>query len=146
MSPFLTDKTGPSGDELIPVGPRLAIDPGVNAPSHVGTTVRIEGELYGQHDLLVDGEVLGTVILPEHTLTIGAKARVKANIKAQNVVLVGDVEGSIEAGKLIELRSCCSLVGDIRSPRIMIENGAYIKGAIEVTRQAPAHPGSHPPV
>jgi cytoskeletal protein CcmA (bactofilin family) len=146
MNTLLINKTGLPGNELIPDGPRLAIDPGVNAPSHVGTTVRIEGELYGQHDLLVDGEVVGTMMLPEHTLTIGAKARVKANIKAENVVLVGDVEGSIEAGKLIELRSCCSVVGDIRSPRIMIENGAYIKGAIEVTRQVPAHPVSQPPV
>ena len=146
MNTFLINRTGPPGNELIPDDPRLAIDPGVNAPSHVGTTVRIEGEICGQHDLLVDGEVVGTMILPEHTLTVGAKAKVKANIKAQNVVLVGDVEGSIEAGKLIELRSCCSVVGDIRSPRIMVENGAYIKGAIEVTRQAPAHPGSHQPV
>jgi cytoskeletal protein CcmA (bactofilin family) len=134
MNAFLINSADPAGNERIPDSPRLAIDPGVNAPSHVGTTVRIEGELYGQQDLLVDGEVVGTMNLPEHTLTIGAKARVKANIKAQNVVLVGDVEGSIEAAKLIELRSCCSVVGDIRSPRIMIENGAYIKGAIEVTR------------
>jgi cytoskeletal protein CcmA (bactofilin family) len=89
--------------------------------------------------MLVDGQVAGSIMLPEHTLTIGPKATVKAGIKAKCVILVGTVEGNIEASDRVELRNCCSLAGDIRSPRIVIENGAYIKGRLEVVRESPAH-------
>jgi len=124
----------PDRDEHIASGPRLAIDPGIGAPNQVGCTVRIEGEIYSQQDMSVDGEITGILTLPKHTLTIGPKANVRAKIKAQNVVLVGNVEGDIEATERIELRSRCSLLGNVRSPRIVIENGAYIKGAVEVLR------------
>jgi cytoskeletal protein CcmA (bactofilin family) len=136
MKTYLANEADPAVAKDSTGGPRLAIEPGVCAPSHVGGAVRIEGEIYGQHDLLVDGEVNGSIVLPDHKLTIGPKANVKAIIKAQNVVLVGNVEGNIEASERIELRSVCTLLGDVRSPRIMIENGAYIKGTIEVVRQA----------
>ena len=116
-------------------GSRVAIEPGINAPSRVGGKVRIQGEISSQQDMLVDGEVAGTVMLPDHTLTIGPEAKVKANIKAKNVVILGTVDGNIEAGDRIEVRSCCSLLGDIRSPRIMVEHGAYIQGTIEVVRE-----------
>lgn len=138
MNRFLVNETDPTVAKANHDIPRLAVEPGASAPSQVGSAVRIEGEIYGQQDLLVDGEVNGSMVLPDHTLTIGPNANVKANIRAQNVVLIGSVEGNIEATKRIELRGCCSLLGDIRSPRIMVENGAYIKGTIEVMRQAPA--------
>lgn len=144
MNTLLANKANP--DERVLDSPRPAIDPGVSAPSQVGSTVRIDGEICGQHDMFVDGEINGSIMLPEHTLTIGPKATVKANIRAQKVVLVGNMEGNIEAGERIEVRSCCSLLGDMRSPRIMIENGAYIKGAIEVIRQAPAYPVTQPSI
>jgi cytoskeletal protein CcmA (bactofilin family) len=115
---------------------RLAVEPGISAPSRVGGTVRIEGEIFSQQDMLVDGEIAGSIMLPEHTLTIGPEANVKANIKAKSVVILGTVDGNIEAGDRIEVRSCCTLLGDIRSARIMVENGAYIKGTIEVVREA----------
>ena len=134
MKTLSLNKRDPVGDDRVPNGPRAAIDPGVSAPNQVGSTVRIEGEIYGREDMLVDGEVAGSVMLPEHTLTIGPKANVKANIKARNVVLVGNLEGNIEASERIELRSCGRLLGNIRSPRLIIENGAYVKGTIEVIR------------
>ena len=115
---------------------RLAVEPGINAPSRVGNTVRIEGEIFCQQDMLVDGEIAGNIMVPGHTLTIGVEARVKANIKAKDVIILGTVDGNIEAGNRIDVRSCCSLHGDIRSPRITVENGACIKGTIEVVREA----------
>ena len=117
-------------------GARLAIEPGISAPSRVGGTVHIEGEISSQQDMLVDGEIAGSIMIPEHTLTIGPEAKVKANIKAKNVIILGAVDGNIEASNSIEVRSCCSLLGGIRSPRIMVENGAYINGTIEVVREA----------
>ena len=118
----------------IPNRPFLAIDPGAGAPSRVCSEIRIHGDIFGKQDLLVDGEVDGSLTFPENTLTIGPNAKVKAHIKAQNVVLVGSVEGKIEVTERIELRSHCNVLGDIRTPRIMIENGAYVKGTIEVVR------------
>jgi len=135
MSTFSIGNINPATDEYSPEIRRLPIDPGGAAPNQLGSTVRIEGEIYGLEDMLVDGEVAGSMALPEHTLTVGAKARVKANIKAKKLVLIGSVEGNIEAGERVELRSCCSVLGDVRSPRIIVENGAYIKGTIEVLGQ-----------
>ena len=132
-------RVDPAAEECLPDTLRSAIDPGVSALNQVGSTVCIVGEISGRQDMLVDGEVAGNIILLEHTLTLGPKATVKAGIKAKYVILVGTVEGNIEASDRVELRSCCSLVGDIRSPRIMIENGAYIKGRLEVVRESPAH-------
>ena len=134
MNARFVNQADPAGDERIPGRPRLAIDPGMSAANRVGSTVRIQGEIHGQQDLFVDGEVNGSVVLPGHTLTIGSKANVKATIKARNVVVVGNVEGDIEATERIELRGSSSLLGDVRSPRVVIENGAYLKGTVEVVR------------
>lgn len=114
---------------------RVALDPGTIAPSMVGSAVTIGGDIFCKQDLFVDGEVHGTLNLPDHKLTIGPSGNVKANIKAHNVIIVGKVEGTIEATERIELRGRCHLTGDVKSPRISIENGAFIKGTIEVVRK-----------
>ena len=106
-----------------------------NATSMVGSAVTIGGEIHCQQDLFIDGEVNGTMSVPRHKLTIGPSARVKADIKAHNIVIAGTVEGKIEATERVELRNRSHMTGDVRSPRIMIENGAVVKGTIEVTRQ-----------
>lgn len=134
MNTLSLSKSDPIGLERIPEYPLPAIDPGVGAPNQIGTAVRIEGQISGQQDMLVDGEVAGSIMLSDHTLTIGSHGKVKANIRAKNVILLGNVEGNIEASDRIEVRGQCSLTGDLRSPRVLIENGAYIKGKIEVIR------------
>lgn len=134
MNTLSLSKSDPIGLERIPEYPRPAIDPGVGAPNQIGTAVRIEGQISGQQDMLVDGEVAGSIMLSDHTLTIGSHGKVKANIRAKNVILLGTVEGNVEASDRIEVRGQCSLTGDLRSPRVVIENGAYIKGAVEVVR------------
>ena len=135
----------PLGNERVSDGARPAIDPGVSAPNHVGSAVRIEGEISGQQDMLVDGEVAGKITLSGHTLIVGAKGDVKADIRAKNVVLAGNVVGNIEASGRIEVRAQCNLLGNARSPRIMIENGAYIHGSIEVIRPESVLPNSPGP-
>ena len=111
------------------------------APSLVGQSVRIAGDVCCHQDLFVEGEVNGSLELTDHKLTIGPQARVKANIHAQNVVVVGLAEGNIEATERVELCSQCRLIGDIKTPRIVIKDGAHFQGTIEVTRQPPAAPG-----
>jgi cytoskeletal protein CcmA (bactofilin family) len=103
--------------------------------SLVGKSVRITGEIFCGQDLVVEGEVDGTVTLPDHKLTIGPQANVKAAIQAQDVVVVGVAEGTIEAQR-VELCSHSHLVGDIKTPRISIKDGAHFQGTIEVTRPA----------
>jgi cytoskeletal protein CcmA (bactofilin family) len=100
--------------------------------SHLGRGVRIEGKIVSDQDLQVDGEVNGTLEVSGHNLTVGAKARVQADIKAQNISIVGTVEGSIEATDRIELCSQCRVIGQIKTHRIAIKDGAYFKGNIEV--------------
>ena len=109
---------------------------GVN--SLVGSTVRIAGQVFCRQDLFVDGEIDGTMELPDHKLTVGPQANVKADIKAQNVVVRGNAEGKLEISERVELRSGCHLVGDIKTARIVIEDGAYFKGTVEVVREMPA--------
>jgi len=96
--------------------------------------VRIEGKIVSHQDLHVDGQVTGTIDLPTSKLTIGPEANVKASIKAQNVSLVGNAEGTIEANERVELCSHSRLVGDIKTPRLVIKDGAYIKGNVDVVR------------
>lgn len=134
MNTLSLNQSDPGGNERIPDYPRPAIDPGVSAPNQIGTAVRIQGEISGEQDMLVDGEVAGSITLSDHTLTIGPNGKVKASISAKNVVLLGSVEGNVQASDRVEVRGQSSLRGDIRSPRVMIENGADIKGAVEVVR------------
>jgi|SRR5215469_1939211 len=100
--------------------------------SHLGVGVRIQGKIFSDQDLQLDGEVVGTLEIPGHNLTVGAKAKVKAEIKAQNISIVGTVEGSIDAADRTELCSQCRVVGDIKTRRLAIKDGAFFKGNVEV--------------
>ena len=108
--------------------------PGNERVSNFGRRVRIEGRLFSDQDLQVDGEVDGTIEVRDHNLTVGPLARVKADIKAKNVVIVGAVDGTIEASDRVDLCSHCRVVGQIKSRRIAIKDGAYFKGNIELVQ------------
>jgi cytoskeletal protein CcmA (bactofilin family) len=114
-----------------------AAEPALLPASLVGRAVHITGEISCHQDLYVDGEVDGQMELTDHKLTIGPQAHVTANIRAQNVVIVGRAEGNIQATERVELCSQCSLVGEIETPRIVIKDGAHFKGTIHTTRPAP---------
>ncbi len=106
----------------------------------------IKGQIFGREDVYVDGEVEGTIELLEHRLTIGAHGKVHAGIKAREVVIVGTVHGNIEATDKIDIRKDAKLVGDIRTARIVIEDGAYFKGSIDIQKpevsRVPAAPAA----
>jgi cytoskeletal protein CcmA (bactofilin family) len=122
--------------------------------SNLGPRVRIQGKVFSDQDLQVDGEIEGTVEVHGHNLTIGPRARLRADIKAQNISVVGTVEGTIEASERIELCSQCRVVGKIRTRRIAIKDGAFFKGNVEVVQAravapirpaAEAAPAARPP-
>jgi cytoskeletal protein CcmA (bactofilin family) len=103
----------------------------------IGKSVVVKGELSGSEDLMVDGEVEGSITLRGQTLTIGPNGRVRANIEARNVVVHGRLDGNIHATERVDLRKSASLTGDIATVRISIEDGAFFKGGIDIQKTEP---------
>ena len=101
-------------------------------PAVLGKSVIVKGQIYGREDLTIDGEVEGTVELQEHRLTIGPNGKVMATVKAREVVVLGTIHGNVETRDKIMIRKDAKLVGDIKTARIEIEDGAYFKGNIEI--------------
>jgi cytoskeletal protein CcmA (bactofilin family) len=113
----------------------------------IGKAVKINGQIYSKEDLYVDGDVEGTIELQEHRLTIGPNGKVHSAVKAREVVILGNVQGNVDASDKLEIRKDARLVGDIKTARIIIEDGAYFKGSIDIVKpeQAKAGGGSTPP-
>ena len=107
---------------------------GARTTATIGENVLISGQIFSKEDLVIDGQIDGTIELLENKVTIGKAARVKATIKAREVVIHGTVHGNVEASDKIDLRRDAHLVGDIRAARIAIEDGAIFKGSIDVTK------------
>ena len=99
----------------------------------IGKSVVIRGELSGNEDLFLDGEIEGTITLTESRLTVGPNARVRADINVQDVVVFGRLEGKINATGRLELRQSSSVIGDIVAGRLSIEESASLKGRVELT-------------
>lgn len=102
--------------------------------AHIGKSVVIKGELSGSEDIFLDGEVEGSIELREQSLTVGPNGRIRANINAKEVVIHGKVDGNISGTDRVELRKSAVLVGDIVTQRIIIEDGAYFKGGIDINK------------
>lgn len=104
------------------------------APAQIGKSVVIKGELSGSEDLYVDGQVEGSITLKGNSLTVGPNGQIKASIDAKGVVVQGKLEGNIQAGERVELRKSAVVTGDISTQRILIEEGAFLKGKVDVRR------------
>jgi cytoskeletal protein CcmA (bactofilin family) len=100
----------------------------------IGKSVVIKGQLHSREDLTIDGEVEGTVELPEHRLTVGANGKVLAAITARELVVLGTIHGNVQTSDKLEIRKEAKLVGDIKTARVVIEDGAYFKGNIDIVR------------
>src|SRR5205814_1130533 len=111
----------------------------------LGKSVVVKGNIYSREDLTIDGEVEGTVECQEHRLTIGPNGKVRASVKAREVVVLGMIHGDVETSDKIEIRKEAKLVGDIKTARIGIEDGAYFKGNIDIVRPEPVRPAAKPP-
>jgi cytoskeletal protein CcmA (bactofilin family) len=98
----------------------------------LGKSVVIKGELSGSEDLTLHGQMEGKISLPDHTLTVGAQAEVKADIAAKAVVVVGVVTGRVSAKDKIDIRSTGTVIGDIVSPRLVIAEGGSLRGKVEM--------------
>ena len=110
---------------------------GARGAATIGKAVKVNGQIISQEDLYVDGDVEGTIELIQHKLTIGPNGKVHSAIKAREVVVLGSVQGNVEASDRIEIRKDAKLIGDIRTARIIIEDGAYFKGSIDIVKPEP---------
>ena len=109
--------------------------------AHIGRSVVIKGELDGSEDLVIDGHVEGKIELREHTLTIGANGRIKAQVFAKAVIVLGELTGNINAAEKVEIRENGAVDGDIVAPRVAIAEGAHFRGSIDMQRKGqPAKP------
>jgi len=106
--------------------------------ARLGASLHIKGEITGNEDLQIDGTVEGLVQLEDRKLIVGASAKVTADIIAREVAVYGNVKGNLRARDRIEIKKDGSVVGDLTTARIMIEDGAYFKGSIEIDKAGEA--------
>jgi cytoskeletal protein CcmA (bactofilin family) len=128
----------------MPLG-RIEPDISRGGSASIGKAVKIVGQIFSREDLFVDGDVEGTIELMEHKLTIGPNGKVHAGVKAREVVALGSIQGNVEASERLEIRKEARLVGDIRTARIVIEDGAYFKGSIDIVKSEPKPAAAPPP-
>jgi cytoskeletal protein CcmA (bactofilin family) len=106
------------------------------ATAHLGSSLHVKGEISGNEDLYIDGTVEGLVQLDERKVTIGATAKLTADIIAGEVIVYGSVKGNVRGKGKIEIKKDGSVNGDLTTAQIIIEDGAYFKGSIEIDRSA----------
>jgi cytoskeletal protein CcmA (bactofilin family) len=111
----------------------------------IGKSVVVRGELSGNEDLYLDGDLEGTITLTESRLTIGPNARVVADLKVRDLVVLGNLKGNVRASGRIELRQSAIVSGDIFASRLSIEESAVMKGRVELVAPAAASTGSAAP-
>ena len=104
----------------------------------IGKTIVIRGELTGEEDLTVEGRVEGKIDLSNHQLLVGPDGNVSAEVLAKTVTVTGRMEGNLNATERVVIQESGSLVGDIRAPRVIIEDGAKFKGSVDMDVEAPA--------
>src|ERR1700704_657717 len=124
------------------------------APSHhvqdgrgtamIGKSVMIKGQIFSREDLTIDGEIDGSVELQEHRLTVGPHGKLQAGVKAREIIVLGAIHGNVEASDKIDIRKDAKLGGDIKAARIVIEDGAYFKGSIDIVKPEPVKAAPKP--
>jgi cytoskeletal protein CcmA (bactofilin family) len=102
------------------------------ASARLGSSIQIRGEVHGTEDLQIDGIVEGPISIKGHELTVGSTAQLKSEIHAGNVVAYGKVVGNVHSRGRVDIKKDGSIIGDIDSARISIEDGAHFKGRIEI--------------
>src|SRR6202165_5136157 len=134
----LEGKTAMSTDALRPLGATAD-----RATARLGSSLHVKGEITGNEDLQIDGSVEGLIQLDERKLTIGATSKVTADVIAREVVVYGNVKGNLRAKDRIEINKEGSVMGDLTTSRIMIEDGAYFKGSIEIDKSPEKESGGN---
>jgi cytoskeletal protein CcmA (bactofilin family) len=133
----------PPAQPVQPAQPAPAVAPAIHqqrqapapapTPTVFGKSMKIIGEVTSDEELYLDGDLDGKLNL-NNRLTIGPNSKVNANIKAQEIIVFGTIKGNVESESRVSLRTGASIVGDIKTAGIVIEDGAYFKGGIDISR------------
>ena len=110
----------------------------------IGETIVFKGELSGDEDLVIDGQVEGKIDLNQNALTVGEHGKVNATVVAKTVVAAGKVRGNIMAAEKVDIRDTCSMEGNICAPRVVIALGAYFRGGIDMRQSQSGRPAAAP--
>jgi cytoskeletal protein CcmA (bactofilin family) len=102
----------------------------------IGASIHIDGDVRGEEDLLIEGEVNGTLQLRSNSLTVGAQGKVRADVYAHSIYVEGLVEGDLYGTERVHIRKSAQVRGNVTSPRVSLEDGAKFKGSIEMDPQA----------
>lgn len=149
-SPRITPQYPPNNNTF--AAPRNALATAEQAT--IGRTVVIKGEVTGSEPLYIDGRIEGSINIPDSRVTIGRTGSVSADINAKEVVIMGTVQGNVVCCDRVDIRSEGTLTGDVVAPRISVEDGAFLKGAVDIQKSTkkedtlavakPATPAAHP--
>ena len=142
-SPSPAAVTTPPQQQTAPVAPQPDSRRIERDVVNIGKSVVIKGELNGSEDLTIEGQVEGKIELMEHALTIGPNGKIKAQIFAKSVIVLGEVNGNVTASEKVDIREGGSVDGDIVSPRVAIAEGAHFRGSVDMQRKGP-QPASKP--
>jgi cytoskeletal protein CcmA (bactofilin family) len=113
--------------------PRKVVAHDTFSPSSIGAGLKIRGELSGSSDLYIDGEAQGKITLLDSRVTVGPNGRVQADIEAREIIVEGSVQGNLKARENVRLGSSSKVEGSVLTPRIGIDDGAKLRGKVEMT-------------
>ena len=125
------DSTAAKGEAT---APRASV--GSREAAVIGPSIHIDGDLRGEEDLIIEGEVNGTVQLKNNSVTIGPQGRVRADVYAHSIYVDGVMEGDLFGSERVHIRKSAQVRGNVTSPRVSLEDGAKFKGSIEMDPQA----------
>jgi cytoskeletal protein CcmA (bactofilin family) len=129
-----------------PIGASRPTPAAARGSSAIGRTVTIKGDIRSDEDMQIDGQMEGRLDLGQHRLTVTPNGQVQANITAREVDVHGVVKGNVEAAERIIIRKNSKLIGDLKMASVVIEDGAYFKGSVDITQPqavaAPVRPNS----
>ncbi len=111
----------------------------------IGASIRIKGDLSGDEDLLIQGQIQGKIKLQSHNVTVGPSGRVKADIHGRNIRVEGEVDGNLFGQEEIVIRASGRVQGNLQAPRVTLENGSNFKGSIDMDASASSRPAAPKP-
>ena len=127
----------PQAPQTVSAGARSDARPSMEKDIvNIGKSVVIKGELNGSEDLTIEGHVEGKIELKDHVLTIGPNGKIKAQVLAKSVIVLGEVNGNVTATEKVDIRDGGSVDGDIISPRVAIAEGAHFRGTVDMQRKS----------
>jgi cytoskeletal protein CcmA (bactofilin family) len=116
----------------------IVVNPTSSSPAVLGRSVTVTGEIRSHEPLTIEGEVQGTIDVAGHLLTIAANGNVRASVKAKEIDVLGTLQGNVEGADKIYIRSGAHFVGDIHARGIVIEDGGFVRGKVDLSRKAGA--------